>query len=87
MNKVLVKLIIPELDRDFDLFIPVNELVWKITKLMIKSISDLSGINLDMNKKYILLNQSTGKIYRVNDIIRETDIRNATELVLLSCDS
>ena len=87
MNKVLVKLIVPELDRDFDLFIPVNELVSKITKLMIKSVSDLSGINLDMNSKYILLNQSTGQIYKINDIIRETDIRNATELVLLSCEN
>jgi len=29
-NKVLVHVLVPELDADFDLFIPVNELIWKI---------------------------------------------------------
>ena len=37
-NKVLIKLIMPELDEEFDIFIPVNELIWKIKKLIIKSI-------------------------------------------------
>ena len=36
-NKVLIKLLVPALDRNFDLFIPVNELIWKINKLMVKS--------------------------------------------------
>lgn len=83
-NKVLIKLIVPALDKDFDLFIPVNEVVWKVTKLIVKSISDLSRVKIDVNGKYILLNQTTGKVYGINDIIIETDIRNATELVLLS---
>ena len=43
-NKVLVKLIVQEIDSNFDLFIPVNELIWKIKKLMIKSVSDLTGV-------------------------------------------
>ena len=34
-NKVLVRLIVPELDEVYDLFIPVNEVIWKIMKLLI----------------------------------------------------
>ncbi len=83
-NKVLIRLISPELDNSFDIFIPVNEMIWKITKLIVKSVSDLSGINLDINKNYILINQSSGKVYDNNEIIINTDIRNTTELVLLS---
>lgn len=83
-NKVLIRLIVPELDNSFDVFIPVNEIVWKIKKLLIKSISDLSGINLDINKKYTLINLTTGKIYTNNEIIINTEIRNVTELVLIS---
>ncbi len=85
MNKVLIKLIVPALDKQYDVFIPVNELVWKVTKLLVKSVSDLSRINLDINRKYALINQATGQIYNINDIIINTDIRNATELVLLAC--
>ena len=31
-NKVLVKLLVPELNSSFDIFLPVNELIWKIKK-------------------------------------------------------
>ena len=39
-NKVLIKLILPELDTSFDILIPVNEIIWKIKKLLVKSVSD-----------------------------------------------
>lgn len=84
-NKVLIKLIVPALNNNFDLFIPVNELVWKVTKLIVKSVSDLSRVDIDINKKYILMNQSTGEIYDINKKIIETDIRNSSELILLQC--
>ena len=82
-NKVLIKLIVPEIDNVFDLFIPTNELIWKIKKLVIKSINDLIGDSLNMNANYILINKLTGQIYENNITIFNTDIRNATELVLI----
>ena len=82
-NKVLIKLVVPALNESYDIFIPVNEVIWKVTKLIVKSISDISRINLDISKGYALINQTTGRIYGINEKIIETDIRNATELVLL----
>jgi hypothetical protein len=86
-NKVLVKLFVPELDYSFDVFIPVNEVVWKIKKLLVKSIYDLTGGAIDMNHDYVLINKLTSTIYDNNSIIIETDIRNITELVLISLKS
>ena len=83
-NKVLIKLIVPELDYTFDIFIPVNEVVWKIKKLMIKSISDLTSISLNINSEYVLMNKDNCKIYSNNEIVINTDIRNSSELLLIS---
>ena len=83
-NKVLIKLIIPGLATTFDVFIPVNELVWKVEKLIIKAISDLSNIRLDLNKEYILLNKDNSRVYNNNEIILDTDIRNSSELILIA---
>lgn len=83
-NKVLIKLIIPELEETFDIHIPVNELVWKIRKLIVKSISDLTSKSLVVNDKYLLINKENAKIYSNNEIIINTDIRNGTELLLIS---
>ena len=82
-NKVLIKLIVPELDKSFDVFIPVNELVWKIKKLFLKSISDLTNITIDQNSNYILLNKDTCQVYKNNEIIIETNIRNGSEILFL----
>ena len=81
-NKVLIKLTMPTLNETFDLFLPVNEVIWKIKKMLIKSISDLTGEALDSNKNYVLLNKDTCEIYHNNDLVIDTDIRNGTELFI-----
>ena len=86
-NKVLIKLYVPEIDYTFDLFIPVNEVVWKIKKLLVKSVNDLTGVNLNMADEFALINKNTSSMYDNNEIIINTDIRNATELILLSAKS
>ena len=82
-NKVLVRVIVPEFERSFDAFIPVNEVVWKLKKLLIKSVSDVIGLNLDMETPSILLNKNSNSIYTNNQIVINTDIRNGTELILI----
>ena len=83
-NKVLIKLVFPELDEVFDVFIPVNEVIWKIKKMLLKSISDLTNVPVDLKLEYVLLNEKNGRIYRNNEIVINTDIRNASELVMFS---
>lgn len=82
-NKVLVKLIVPELDFNFDAFIYVNEILWKAKKMIAKSIYDLTGGSIDIKKDFLLINKSNGRIYDNNEIIIDTDIRNSTELVMI----
>lgn len=83
-SKVLIKLIIPELDTKFDVFIPVNEVIWKVKRLMLKSVSDLTGIMLDAKTEYEIFNKDTGVFYGNNQIVIDTDIRNGSELVFIS---
>lgn len=83
-NKVLIKLILPEIEMSFDVFIPVNEVIWKAKKMLLKSASDLSGGNINFKGNYIIINQNTNKIYQSNEIIMDTDIRNGSELILIS---
>lgn len=47
-NKVLIKLVVPELDSSFDIFVPVNEVVWKVKKMIIKCLNDITNSNFDI---------------------------------------
>ena len=82
-NKVLVSIEVPEIGSSYDLFLPVNEQIWKITKLVSKVISDMVGADLSTKDTYIFINKDNGSIYSNNNIIAETDIRNGTELILI----
>ena len=83
-NKVLIKLLVPSLNETYDVYIPVNETVNKVIKLMVKAVSDLSGQLINKDEEYILINLSTSREYKNNEIIIDTEIRNSTELILLS---
>lgn len=82
-NKILIKLMVPEFEISFDLFIPINEIVWKIKKMIAKSISDITSVDFNTND-YILIDKNSSRIYKNNDIIINTDIRNTAELLFLS---
>lgn len=81
-NKVLVKIYSVEINKQYDVFIPVNDYILKVKKLILKCISDLNGEILDINKEYALINMNNGRVYKRNEIVKDTDIRNATVLVL-----
>ena len=82
-DKVLIKIIVPEIDETFDLFVPVNELVWKVKTMIIQCINSLSSGALDVNKTTVMINKNTGYVYPNNTTILQTDIRNGTEILLV----
>lgn len=80
-NKVLIKLIVPDIDSTYDIFLPINKKVGEIILLLTKSINEHENINLPNNK--ILYNRNTGRDYDINVLIKNSDIRNGTNLILL----
>lgn len=83
-NKVLVKVIPLELDKSYDVFIPVNEYIFKISKMITKVAYNILGFDVNiMTKEYFLVNRKTGRIYKNNELVIDTDIRNGTELILI----
>lgn len=83
-NKVLVKVIFPELNISYDVYIPVNELIWKVKRMILKLISDLEKIDVQQRLECIMFNKNTCRFYNNNEIIFDTDIRNGTELILIT---
>lgn len=77
-NKFLIDLYVLALDKHFELFIPIDEKVGNIVKLLDKSL--LTMIN---DKKFCLLNVYTSTVYNNNDIVRNTDIKNGTKIILM----
>lgn len=78
-NKILVNIYILCTNRNYEMFIPVNEKVGNIANLLNSVMSDC----FDLNKVTLILNVDSGKCYKNNELVRDTDIVNGTKLVLI----
>lgn len=76
-NKILINLYVLSLGTTFEIFVPINEKVGNIKKLLSSSLFE------SYKEKAIFVNAETGNVYRNNDVIRNTDIKNDTKLLLV----
>lgn len=78
-NKVLVNLYILSLGKNFELYLPVNEKVGNISKLLNTTMFD----TIDTAINYSILNIEDGTCYKDNELIRDTNIKNGSRLLLV----
>ena len=82
-NKILVKVYVPSIDEEYEVYIPVNETINKVLELILKSVSELSDDNLDLNQKHYLLDPDTSLTYDNSNIVRDTNIKNSKKIILV----
>ena len=83
MNKVLIKVYVPYIGEEYDIFIPVNKKIGTVKKYIINAIYELSNGNLKNINKIKIYDKQTGEILNNNISIKESNIRNGTKLILL----
>lgn len=82
-NKVLVTVNVPALENTYDVYIPVNKKVYSVIKMLKNSLFNISQGVFDIDKNYFLYDATSGNIYDMNILIRDTDIRNDSTVILL----
>ena len=83
MNRVLVNLYVPLMEKKYNIWIPVNRSINCVIKGFISGINSLNQIQYDLKKNYPrLYNKETAAAYDYKAKIIDTDIRNGTELIL-----
>lgn len=83
-NKVYIKLKVPEIDKEYDLYLPVNKKIGNITNLLNEAINELSFGEIAISKNNKLYNEKTLEEYSPDILLLNTNIRNGTVLVLIS---
>lgn len=81
LYKVLIKLYVPEIDETYEMFIPINKTIGEISFLLCKLINNISKVYPIRNNTR-LVNRVTGEIYDRNITVRESNIRNGSQLII-----
>lgn len=82
-NKVLVKVYVPSIDEEYEIYIPTNESIKKVLELIVKSVYELSDSNLNQEVNHYILDPDTSNIYMNDQIIRDTNIKNSKKIILI----
>ena len=83
MNKVLVKLYVPTIGKEYDVGIPLNRRIYNVIRLLVKAIKEFTNGEYNPSKLPVLYNKKTAQPYDINLTIGESTIRNGTEIILI----
>ena len=78
MNKIIIKLFLPKIDREYDVFIPTNKRISSVIALLVKAINELSNGSFSPSQMPMLYNKITAQSYDINMTIKESDILNGS---------
>ena len=82
-NKVLVSVNVPILENKYDIYFPVNRKMSNVIGMIKSSLYDLSQGIFDVNADYVLYNKENGEAYDMNILVRDSNIRNGSQVILL----
>ena len=82
-NKVLIRVNVPSLEEKYDVYIPVNRRINNVIKMLKAALFELSQGVFNSSEDYLLYNASSGNMYDLNALVRDTDIRNGSHVILL----
>ena len=82
-NKILVELIVPEIDKKYDIYIPINKRVGNIIGLLNRAVKELSDGIYNGTERTSIYDRVTGEKYSINSLVRDTNIRNGSILILI----
>ena len=83
MNKVLVKLYVPLLEEQYDIWLPLNKRISSIIKLLTRAVNEFSGGYYKPTKMPVLYDRLTAIPYTLSINVKEAGIKNGTEIVLI----
>ena len=82
MNKVYIILFVPQIGEKYEMFLPISKKIGVISKLLTKSINELSDGSFPI-KDSLLYDRESGIMYDLNITVKESNIRNGSEIILL----
>ncbi len=82
-HKILVSVYVPELDIDYDIFIPANKKVGNIILNLVKGINELSQGAYPISNNHALMNSDTCEFYNTDLNLKDAKILNGTRLILI----
>ena len=83
MDRVFIKLYVPMLEKVYNVWIPAHKKIYNIIILLTKAINEINEGYYRPKRMPELYDKLTAERFDINITIKESTIRNGTELILI----
>ena len=73
--KVLIRLYIPEIEQNYEIYIPINKTISQVLVMLNKLVKNISGDMYPEKNNLKLYNRRTMEQYNLKDVVRNSTIR------------
>ena len=72
-NKILIEVIVPLLEENFEIYIPVNKRISTVIKLIEKSLNEITnGYYPTQKENSVIIDEESGSVFDVNLTVKES---------------
>lgn len=83
-NKILITIIIPNFELEYELYIPNNKKIGTIKKYFLTSINEMAQIGYSKSEKEVrFIDRQTGIEYENNMYVKDSGIKNGSIIVVM----
>ena len=83
MDKVLIQVFVPVLERSFDMFVPLRLPMYEVLELVKRAVEELSEGSFRADESTVLCRREDGTILNINQSVYELKIQNGSKLMLI----
>jgi hypothetical protein len=83
-NKILIEVIVPLLEENFEIYIPVNKRISTVIKLIEKSLNEITnGYYPAQKENSVIIDEESGSVFDVNLTVKESKMINGSKIILI----
>lgn len=83
-NKILIEVIVPLLEENFEIYIPVNKRISTVIKLIEKSLNEITnGYYPTQKENSVIIDAESGSVFDVNLTVKESKMINGSKIILI----
>lgn len=83
MNKIVVEVRVPSIDKVYDAKIPRDLQIWEVTKLLSEMIASTHPGLYDSKNEAVLCDYVTGTMFPINKLVDDVELVNGSRVILV----
>lgn len=82
-DKVIVRLNVPKIGKEYDVILPINQQIYIITKILMKAVQEFTSGYYQPQEVPRLFNKLNARELDINKTLKEVNIGNGGEIIMI----